>query len=215
MRTLPTTPAADAHEPRALGLRDLRQRILHHAVRVVVAAVVVTGVGAGVSVDLSEVGTRDCEREPEGPEVCVTRSWWPLTFQVRSETWTEDGLGHGPRVEWHSNGALSIVGSYERGARTGLWTEVWDNGAVRFAGTYVDDVLEGDETWYYDDGSLEWSVRRAAGKREGVERWLWPNGQLRREGTYKRGERHGRFASYNDEGALLSSTNYVEGVPSP
>ncbi|MDP2340380.1 MAG: hypothetical protein Q8O67_05440 [Deltaproteobacteria bacterium] len=219
---LPHTPAADAHEPRALGLRELRRRIAHHVVRVIVAAVVVTGAGAGVSVYLAEVGTRSCESDDEETftgntathEVCVTRSWWPLTFQVRAETWSEDGVAHGPRLEWHANGAPWIQGSYERGLRVGPWTEFFDNGAPRFRGTYVDDVLQGDESWYYDDGSLEWTVRRAAGKREGVERWLWPNGQLRREGAYSRGEKHGRFNSYNDEGALFSTTNYVDGVPS-
>jgi hypothetical protein len=216
---VPHTPAADAHEPRALGLQELRRRVVHHLVRVVAAGVVVTAIGAGVSVYLSEAGTRECGSEDDDNavthEVCVTRSWWPLTFQVRSESWTQDGVAHGPRVEWHANGELSMKGAYARGLRTGSWSECWDNGVPRFLGTYVDDVLEQDESWYYDDGSLEWTVHRAAGKREGVEHWFWPSGQLRREGAYRGGERHGRFSTYNEDGALLSSSSYVDGVPSP
>lgn len=224
---LPQTSAATVAEPGALLLRERRRRRVGHIVQVVhIAAVAlfVVGAGAGVSVYLSRVGTRECvinvvASAPQAAEdhatheICVERLWWPLTFQMQAETWTTDGVADGPRLEWHSNGKPWIRGSYAQGSRTGRWVEHWENGVIRFDGTYADDVLQGDESWYYRDGAPEWTVTQQAGKREGEERWYWPNGELRRQGHWLHGERQGRFLSYSVDGVLLIAADYLHGAP--
>lgn len=209
--TAPASPAADAHEPRALARAEWRRRLWHHAFAVSGVASVVVVILAGVSLYLAEHGTSDCE-SADGVEVCVARAWWPLTLQVRSETWTEDGVAHGPRIEWHRNGKLWVSGEYAHGQRTGRWSEGWESGQPRFEGHYEHDLLVGDETWFYDDGSVEWTTHRVAGKRDGTERWYWENGQLRREGSWKAGEKDGVFTSYNADGATVTVTRFVDGV---
>jgi len=210
---LPATAAADAHEARALGRGELRRRLLQHLLRASIAgAIVVVGLAA-VSVYLAEVGRRTCETDVDtATEVCVDFAYWPFTIQVRSETWTENGVAHGPRLEWHSNGAPWVRGEYDHGSRTGVWVEHWPSGAVRFAGRYKDDVLVGEESWFYADGSLEWTGNRHKGKRQGVERWYWENGNLRREGTWLAGEKDGLFTSYGEDGVALFVSRYKDGV---
>lgn len=209
--TTPATSAADANEPRLLGLRELRSRFFFHAARVGAVAVVVVAAFCAVSVYLAERGVRDCADDGEH-EVCVQKLWYPFTVQLRSETWTEDGVPDGPRVEWHRTGAVWVQGAYDHGVRTGRWVEGWDSGAPRFDGTYVNDRLEGQETWFFTDGSVEWTANVVGGRREGVERWYWPNGSLRREGTWSDGEKQGVFRNYDDTGALLFATHYENGV---
>lgn len=212
--TPPGTAAADAHDPRALGRLERRRRLLGHAARSALVAAVVFGVFAGISVHLGTVGRKECvvDDDDGGAEVCVERLWWPLTVQLRSEVWTKNGVHHGPRVEWHKNGAVWVQGAYENGVRVGPWLEGWSTGAPRFRGTYQADVLEGSESWFFADGSLEWTAERRGGKREGVERWYWPNGTLRREGSWKAGEKHGRFASFNEDGVPALVTEFVDGA---
>jgi antitoxin component YwqK of YwqJK toxin-antitoxin module len=57
------------------------------------------------------------------------------------------------------------------------------------------------------------SIERRAGVRHGVERWYWPDGTVRIEGGWVDGEKHGRFVTYDDAGAVTVVTEYLHGVP--
>lgn len=209
---VPSSSAADLHGVRDGVVREVRSRRRRALGGVAVAAAAVLVTGAVASTWLSVVGTGDCE-QADGEEVCVRREWWPLTIQQRAEHWTVNDVEDGPRIEWHANGHTWLVGAYEHGKRTGPWREYWENGVMRFSGTYVDDALTGLETWWRPDGTPEWSVERRAGVRYGVERWYWPNGKLRSEGGWFDGEKHGRFVTYNEQGAVSVVIEYLHGVP--
>jgi hypothetical protein len=209
---VPSSSAAELH-----GVRDdVVRRIRSHRWRmlggVAAAAGAVLLTGAVATTWLSIVGTGTCE-DADGEEVCVRRAWWPLTIQQRAEHWTANGVDDGPRIEWHANGQTWLVGAYDHGVRVGPWREYWENGAIRFSGTYVADVLSGVEAWSRPDGTPEWSIERRAGVRHGVERWYWPDGTVRIEGGWVDGEKHGRFVTYDDAGAVTVVTEYLHGVP--
>jgi hypothetical protein len=212
MPPLPSSPAADLHGPRTLALADARHVLRQRLIGVAAAAGLVLVLGSIATAVLAAVGTGSCERDADGDEICVKRSWWPFTIQQRAEVWTLNGEAHGPRVEWHRNGQVWFSGEYDHGRRTGRWREFWPDGTPRFAGTYKDDRLDGTEYWYQPDGAVEWVVERRAGERVGMERWYWPNGVLRREGPFVDGEKDGVFHSWDDAGRPTMTTTYRRGV---
>lgn len=207
----PSSPAATLPAARAAVDREIRGLRRRHLAGVAMAAVFVVVAGSIASAAVAAVGTGSCEGGGAS-EICVRRSWWPFTIQQRAEVWTEGGVPHGPRLEWHRNGAPWFTGAMAHGQRTGLWQECWENGQLRFTGTYVDDRLEGLERWYYPDGTLEWAVEHTAGRRAGIERWYWPSGILRREGRYANGEKDGAFSSFADDGTPTLTVRYRAGV---
>jgi len=208
---LPSSAAADLHGPRAVALDEARRRRRHRLLGIGAAAVAVLITGSVASAVVAAVGTGSCEFDGDD-EICVQRTWWPFTIQQRAEIWTYNGVAHGPRVEWHSNGHRWFSGEYEHGKRVGLWQEFWSDGSPRFAGTYKNDVLDGIEYWYQPGGAVEWVVERRGGVRVGVERWYWPNGVLRREGPFVDGEKDGVFSSWDEEGRPTMTTTYRRGV---
>jgi hypothetical protein len=209
--SVPSSPASPesvgARMIRALRLASLRL----HAKRMFYVSLGVLAVGAGVSVYFSQVGTKSCTQTSAG-EHCVHTSWYPLTVQKRAQLETLNGVPHGKRVDWYSNGVVWLTGEYTRGVRTGQWEERWPNGAMRFSGTYTNDVLHGTETWWYENGAVEWQVRRKEGVRHGQEIWWHPNGNRRRVGTYEKGERHGEFSIFTPEGNLAFRVEYKNGT---
>lgn len=208
----PSSPAADLHGVRDDVRRHIRRARWRLLAGVGACSAAVVACGAVASLWLSAVGTGTCE-QGDDEVVCVRREWWPLTIQQRSETWTVNGVSDGPRVEWHANGNTWLVGAYDDGLRVGPWREYWPNGVLRFSGTYVDDALSGVEAWWRPDTTPEWRIERRGGVRHGVERWFWADGSVRSEGQWVDGEKHGRFVTYDEEGAVAIVVDYLHGVP--
>jgi hypothetical protein len=192
------------------GVRVLRLR--HHLRRLFCVAAGVTVLGAVASIYLSVVGTERCHQDSAEREVCVRTEWYPLTLQRRSERSTLNGVPHGARTEWYSNGGPWLSGGYDHGKREGTWYEWYSDGTQRFRGTYDSDRLHGVETWWYPSGHMEWQVSRRHGERQGPEIWWHENGQRRRAGSYDSGERHGRYTSYGLDGVVSFHVEYHYGI---
>jgi hypothetical protein len=210
LASVPSSPASP-ESVAARMIRSLRQASLRvHLKNLLLVSAGVLLAGAGVSLYLSQVGTKSCWQVPEG-ERCVVTEWYPLTLQRRSQVETLNDVPDGQRTDWYANGSVWMSGRYVRGERAGVWQEHWPNGELRFSGSYVADELHGTESWWYANGQIEWQVHRERGDRHGQEIWWHPNGNRRRVGMYQRGERDGVFQVFGPDGAPSFTVEYRAG----
>ena len=76
---------------------------------------------------------------------------------------------HGPYLALHPNGKKAVMGQYENGKRTGLWTTFDAAGGKVEEVTFVNDLYEGLRTqWMNGKKSIEETY--VAGKKQGAQR---------------------------------------------
>ena len=92
--------------------------------------------------------------------------------------------------EWlYEIGDHKEQGSYEYGAKMGVWKHTYLNsGEEKFEGEFFDDLEQGKHVWYY------------------------PSGQKMLEGKYTSGVKEGDWRRYNEDGTLLISIEYNSGI---
>jgi antitoxin component YwqK of YwqJK toxin-antitoxin module len=81
---------------------------------------------------------------------------WDLDTGVKvSEIECRNGIPHGARDEWRSDGGPRLVGSYVEGKRDGKWTLTDDAGRVTHATFKRGEYVSGDDAVDPDDASVD------------------------------------------------------------
>ncbi len=88
-------------------------------------------------------------------------------------------------VHYHPNATKSMEGKIKNGERDGEWISWYDDGKIWSKGNFKN------------------------GKRVGMGFVYFPNGKVQIEGPYREGNRTGVWRSYNDQGNLISETDYT------
>jgi hypothetical protein len=114
-----------------------------------------------------------------------SRAWYD-TGGLRVEATWQDGVLHGPFVEYHRGGGRAREGQYRDGEKQGFWTIWFESGAV-------------EEEAQFDRGRLH-----------GRFASYWPTGRRRAEGRFCHDIQCGRWTSWNEEGAELGSVVHEE-----
>lgn len=87
-------------------------------------------------------------------------------------------------VHYHPNATKSMEGTIKNGQRDGEWISWYVDGKIWSKGNFVN------------------------GKREGPGVVYFPNGKIQIEGPYNNGNRTGVWRSYDEQGNLISETDY-------
>jgi antitoxin component YwqK of YwqJK toxin-antitoxin module len=120
-----------------------------------------------------------------------TATVWYENGQKKSEQQFADGEPHGPRSTWYIEGRKWTEGSYANGLEDGTW-----------------------RAWYPDGTPQnEWTMVR--GVWHGVYSEWHPNGKKRMEVEFVKGKRQGPMTVSDDQGVVMLTTDYVDGIEQP
>jgi len=111
------------------------------------------------------------------------------TLEAR-EAWCEtaDGVRHGPRRAWHSNGTPWFDGEYRLGKREGSWTFWYPSGGVMTTATYKEDKADGLVVRRYESGEQHLVGACKNGVEQGRWTRFWPNGKPEIVATFENGK---------------------------
>ncbi|WP_139255229.1 hypothetical protein [Hymenobacter psychrophilus] len=183
--------------------------------------------GAGC---VTEEGTYAADK-PVGP----WREYHANSRLQKEVNYTAEGKFDGRYVEYFSNGARMVEGTYQAGAIVGKvnkyhycgalsGVEPYENGDINGEALYYypdgklqrraiyrSDKLEGPSVNYYPDGKVETKFGYVADQRQGPFEVFYTTGQLERKGGYEQGELHGDYQDFHANGQLANSGRYDKG----
>ena len=126
-----------------------------------------------------------------------------------------NGVPHGPYRSYYPNGVLHMSGQYDRGKRTGHWTQWSTKGPAgsikRVEALYDNDILVGNYTLRHTNGKKSYTGHFANGLKHGVFKTYRVDGKLRLHESFKLGKLNGNSIHYYDNGKVKSSTHYTNG----
>ncbi len=125
---------------------------------------------------------------------------------------------------------IMYEGTILKGKVTGLWRSYYESGNLKSSINYDDGYVDGIAYFYYDDakgtkkaevnfdkdvivdeyreffdnGAQKAKLEYDEGVLHGDAEFYYPNGTLKIEGKYKRGQKKGRWKSYDERGKLIS-----------
>ena len=110
-----------------------------------------------------------------------------------------------------SDGKPNSIKIYEEIDGQKVWVkeiQFYKNGAKSMEGPISDGLRNGDWISWYDDGSV-WSKGAFKNNlRDGRGIVYFRNGKIQIDGYYEKGERTGLWKSFDEEGNLISETDY-------
>jgi antitoxin component YwqK of YwqJK toxin-antitoxin module len=123
--------------------------------------------------------------DPNGNQILdgVSTYWWE-SGKKKLEMHYRNGLAHGRKTTWFSDGELWSEGSFVADKEHGVWT-VWFPGGKR------------QHEFHMDHGAMH-----------GVERRWHDNGELLMQGLWVRGKQTGFFSYWNLQGKLVRETEF-------
>ena len=120
----------------------------------------------------------------------LTTTWYE-SGQVNSKTQWKDGVPHGERTTWYFHGQMWANGQYVDGLEDGTWTRWHQNG-------------EKHSEWHMDRGAWD-----------GFYREWHDNGKPRLEVEFINGLRQGPQFMWDEQGVLIQTSDYTDGVEQP
>jgi len=141
-----------------------------------------------------------------------------LTYPVGSDVYTQrmrviNGEGAGLFEQYYSDGTLGVKGQVTGGAREGAWSYYYADGKLKETANFSANALNGEYNRYRTDGTLAESGSYTAGKKSGSWKIFANDGeQAVSEINYNAdGVYDGPWRTWNDQGQMLSETNYAAG----
>lgn len=138
----------------------------------------------------------------------------------------KEGKKNGIRKTFHE--AEVIEEQFENDVKQGYTYHYYPDGSLRKEIFFVDGLEEGiGKEYAQDDGRVTRLIHYKKGfitdieninridhlgLKQGVWKEFYPDGALRLEGEYKDGLEHGYFKKYTEEGNLVSTSKFVDGV---
>lgn len=144
-----------------------------------------------------------------------------LWFHENGNTWREEffqnGLEEGEITEYNDTGKIVAKGEYLDGEKEGLW--VYESGDSREEGSYKAGKKDGEWKEYYLENrefnkksQLSFIGNFVDGYPDGKHIYYHPNGKKKLEGRYTTGVQEEEWHRYNEDGLLILSILYENGV---
>ena len=127
------------------------------------------------------------------------------------------GGADGDWVYRHLNGRTAAEGAYSVGQKTGSWMEYHANGQKRLAGGYdARGRRTGEWRGFSKRGAREFVATFVDGELDGPYVQYWPSGDKSGEGSYQKGQLHGPWSFWTQDGIVDSNRTgiYREGTSS-
>lgn len=126
-------------------------------------------------------------------------------------TYSESGLPSKASV--YENGLLIGFGSLdELGRKTGLWTELYNEGEKKSEGNYLAGVKVGNWKYFFRNSEIEQVGSYNNGLQEGIWKWFYEDGKLLREEEFRKGKEDGFSYELDRNEDTLSSGEYIDGL---
>lgn len=125
------------------------------------------------------------------------------------------GGADGDWVYRHLNGRTAAEGAYSVGQKTGSWMEYHANGQKRLAGGYdARGRRTGEWRGFSKRGAREFVATFVDGELDGPYVQYWPSGDKRGEGSYQKGQLHGPWSFWTQDGIVdaVRTGTYREGT---
>lgn len=123
------------------------------------------------------------------------------------------GREEGEWKEWHENGQLMRVVSYEDGRMDGPCTEWYANGQKRFETSYMhkarkDDMMDGMTREWHENGQPMSEGVYMGGLRDGLWKEWYPSGSLHTQAIFDKAKVNGAVTEYYEDGKEMSKGFY-------
>ena len=129
--------------------------------------------------------------------------------KIDKSKYDSDGqLKKGLFKEQFKDGALSCIGEYINGEKTGEWKYYLRNGLLKAIGRYANGKMTGEWKWYRENGKLMQTGEFEEEKRVGLWKRYHANGALYDEGQYVNDKKVGEWRIYDSNGKLRKTTNH-------
>jgi antitoxin component YwqK of YwqJK toxin-antitoxin module len=136
--------------------------------------------------------------------------YYPNGELLQEENWSKGKLD-GAFFEYNENGEIIVKGAYFEGTEEGEWLYIQGNAIEK--GVYYDGMRTGLwTTKWRENGTPISEIEYDQNLFNGKHILYHFNGRIRETGKYSGGERVGIWSIYDEEGELLLTTVYVEGL---
>lgn len=123
----------------------------------------------------------------------------------------EDKPYSGIIVKKYENGQIEIKERYKDGLPEGEQYFYHSNGQVSMKGTFKKGKVVGEATSYYEDGQIENKLMYKDGLLDGEAISYHPNGKVKYSGAFAKGEKEGDFKYYDKDGKPIVTATYENG----
>jgi antitoxin component YwqK of YwqJK toxin-antitoxin module len=136
--------------------------------------------------------------------------WYYETGQILRDEFYRKGREDGFAYELFPSGDTLSSGEFYNGQREGIWT--FQDGDQKLRGSFVAGEMNGTWTHFYLDGVKSFEGNFRDGQAEGLIRSWYPDGSLKWKGNCEAGKRTGVWNRYDQQGNLIFSITYEDGV---
>lgn len=124
----------------------------------------------------------------------------------------ENGLKCGAWYTFYAEkGRIQEIWNYESGKKNGLHVVMNNSGRVDLYESYLDDIPHGKKATFKMGTPVE-EMTYYKGQLHGMFRGFAPNGRLQRIGNFKNGKQDGQYFVYDENGKVILSAKYANGV---
>jgi hypothetical protein len=132
---------------------------------------------------------------------------------LKAEGMISDGVPNGLWKIYYESGNLKSIILFKEGKADGLVTFFYDNAAntKKIDVNIKEDVIEGEYSEYYTNGSKKAVIMFQDGMMNGDATFYYDRGILKAEGSYKDGEKAGKWKYYSETGEVISKEKWKKG----
>ena len=137
-------------------------------------------------------------------------------YEIRKEkigviAQTIDSIFHGKYYTYYDNGKVRSIGNYNRGKKSGLWTQFHQNGNQINYGEYRNDKPV--ETWFFYDSLKSFRQERRYKNFDSYEVKGFDNlDRLYYTGEMTNNQKNGKWIEFDSVGNKTIETNYKLGI---
>ena len=111
----------------------------------------------------------------------------------------------------YKNGKKSQEGSFSEGNKSGGWNSWYENGIQKSKGKYINGDREGLWKYWYTEGAKEKEINFINGKENGISKGWYPDGKEKYLANYSIGKLNGDFLESDQNGNSISDGKYKNG----
>ena len=137
-------------------------------------------------------------------------SWKHYKYNVLAEECNyKEGLLHGDRIEYFSDGTKKSVQHFVNGKAEGTFVTYSSKNKVESEVNYKNGLQDGAEVFYDSEGNIRSSVKYVAGKETGLKKQLFSDYEL--TANYKNGNYDGDYSEIYTNGNVKITGHYTDG----